>query len=283
MKTYTKTFTPEEALATFRAFEGKNWRRHDHRRSRLYARDMAAGRWQMNGEAIKFNGDGTLVDGQHRLFAVHLAGVPIEFLVVEGVTHDAVPSMDSGKKRSVNQYLAAIGVKNASAIASTLRLVGMVERRGDISSRGAEDTLQAVEAIDLLKRHPGVKECVSFTRRVAKVMPAATVATCCYLGEYLPNGGETFFSKEFVEGICTGSALDKRDPRLRLRDRMLADKNSKSKLPTIERNALVVLAWNAWVEERELGVLKWASSGPRKGPFPKISQAPLYDDGEKIG
>lgn len=34
-----------------------------------YARDMLAGRWQLNGQTIKISKDGQLLDGQHRLEA----------------------------------------------------------------------------------------------------------------------------------------------------------------------------------------------------------------------
>lgn len=35
-----------------------------------YAADMKAGRWKQTHQGIAFNGDGTLLDGQHRLFAI---------------------------------------------------------------------------------------------------------------------------------------------------------------------------------------------------------------------
>lgn len=37
---------------------------------RNYAGDMSRGEWLLNGEAIKFDRDGNLLDGQHRLGAI---------------------------------------------------------------------------------------------------------------------------------------------------------------------------------------------------------------------
>src|SRR3990172_8052075 len=50
-----------------------------------YARDMTAGHWTLNGEAIKFATDGTVLDGQHRLRAVIDSDVTVQMLVVVGL------------------------------------------------------------------------------------------------------------------------------------------------------------------------------------------------------
>ena len=41
-----------------------------------YAYEMLNGEWIFNGEAIKFNKSGKLVDGQHRLSAIVKSDVP---------------------------------------------------------------------------------------------------------------------------------------------------------------------------------------------------------------
>ena len=43
----------------------------------LMAKDMAEGRWHLNGESIIFSSDGVLTDGQHRLTAVVRSGVTV--------------------------------------------------------------------------------------------------------------------------------------------------------------------------------------------------------------
>lgn len=46
-----------------------------------YARDMKAGRWMLTHEAIAFDHDGTLIDGQHRLWAVVTSKSATRFMV----------------------------------------------------------------------------------------------------------------------------------------------------------------------------------------------------------
>lgn len=53
-----------------------------------YAEDMKNGRWQLNGEAIVFDSEGFLKNGQHRLAAILAAGVEVEMTVIRGVDPD---------------------------------------------------------------------------------------------------------------------------------------------------------------------------------------------------
>jgi hypothetical protein len=82
------------------------------------ARDMAAGNWRLNGDAIRFNGDGTLLDGQHRLAACIKAGVPIETIVIRGIDHEARLTMDAGSRRRAGDQMALMGIKSANTIAA---------------------------------------------------------------------------------------------------------------------------------------------------------------------
>lgn len=75
---------------------------------RRYATYMAKGKWFQNGETIKFNQDGHGIDGHHRCMACVAAGVPFQTLVVFGVLHDYVTSINVGDTRNL---ATAIGAK----------------------------------------------------------------------------------------------------------------------------------------------------------------------------
>ncbi|KAF7277615.1 hypothetical protein GWI33_002970, partial [Rhynchophorus ferrugineus] len=78
-----ETITPDLARQ-YLAFNTHNRNVRSYR-VKGYAADMRDGRWTLNGEAIKFSADGTLLDGQHRLQAVIEADVAVQMLVVRGV------------------------------------------------------------------------------------------------------------------------------------------------------------------------------------------------------
>lgn len=89
----------------------------------LYRNEMNAGRWMLNGEAIKVDRDGCLRDGQHRLQAfIDSELEEMDFFVVRGLEPDSQRTMDQGRKRGADQQLAMLGVKNASVVAAGARL-----------------------------------------------------------------------------------------------------------------------------------------------------------------
>ena len=81
-----------------------NYRKMNLTRVSCYATDMKAGKWQYNGEGIKFAKNGILLDGQHRLAAIVKAGVPVDMLVIRDI-EDNVNVYDIGSSRSLAMIL----------------------------------------------------------------------------------------------------------------------------------------------------------------------------------
>lgn len=65
-----------------------------------YVNDMRSGYWHENGDTIRFNAKGELIDGHHRIAAVIESGVTIRSIVVEGVTEEAEITVDSNTPRA---------------------------------------------------------------------------------------------------------------------------------------------------------------------------------------
>lgn len=108
MEARVELITPSVARK-YLAQNVNNYRKLNMNKVNLYARDMRNGNWQVNGEAIKFNRQGELVDGQHRLEAVIASGKDIFSLVITGVS-DSVTIYDSGKNRSMKEIALAEGI-----------------------------------------------------------------------------------------------------------------------------------------------------------------------------
>lgn len=91
-----------------------NNRKLQFKRVTQYAEDMRNGKWQLNGESIKFNKSGKLIDGQHRLAAVIKSKATIQSLVTWGVD-DNVTTMDRGQNRTTAQCFVFGGVDEVLA------------------------------------------------------------------------------------------------------------------------------------------------------------------------
>ena len=102
--------TPELAQEYLK-YNTENYRSINKFRVMSYASDMRNGKWQLNGEAIKFDVNGKLIDGQHRLQAIVSAGEPVDMLVIRGV-EEGVNLYDIGSNRSMGQIAQARGVVN---------------------------------------------------------------------------------------------------------------------------------------------------------------------------
>ena len=64
-----------------------------------------------NGETIKFDSKGNLLDGQHRLSMVVKTGITMETHALFGVDSKGFLTLDSGKKRSAADALRLEGFK----------------------------------------------------------------------------------------------------------------------------------------------------------------------------
>lgn len=96
------------------AMNSNNPRRLNKNTAASYAEDMKAGKWELNGEAIVFDEEGNLRNGQHRLLAVIKADIGVDFLVVRGIAKDT-NIYDMQMKRSISQELRIASTVEAVA------------------------------------------------------------------------------------------------------------------------------------------------------------------------
>lgn len=107
MQTSIEYITPELAQAMLR----KNSSNRTIRSTVVnkYARDMRMGAWKTSHQGIAFYKSGVLADGQHRLAAIVKAGVPIEMMVVRGLSEDDSYGIDQHAQRNAADTLKIAG------------------------------------------------------------------------------------------------------------------------------------------------------------------------------
>ena len=97
--------------------------------------DIQNGWWsKSNGETIKFNKEGLLIDGQHRVRAVFRTGVPIESLVVFGCDSNGIETIDAGQNRSLSDVFKIFGFDNYTHISAMTSMIMQYEKLGYICS-----------------------------------------------------------------------------------------------------------------------------------------------------
>jgi hypothetical protein len=114
--------TPEMATAYLGHLALRQRKLRVHR-VRQYARDIAAGKWILSTDPIVFDANGDLINGQHRLRAVVLAGKPAKFVVIRGAAPQVFEVLDEVLPRGAHDNAPEdwMRTKKMTAIARAMR------------------------------------------------------------------------------------------------------------------------------------------------------------------
>jgi len=228
-----------------------------------YARRMKLGKWVHNGESIKFDNLGRLIDGQHRLKAVIQSGVTIKTDVRFGIMPDAKNSMDQGLKRQADGAFKIEGIPNYTNAAAICRGV-MSWRNG---SKVKATLLMNEEVIEFYHENPIIEHMASVSAHYytacRKVIARSEIGILMFL---FSEASTLKMAEAFFEDVGNGYSAKTNCVQL-LVNRLIGDKLSNTrKTPPEVRRALIIKAWNNWVGERSLKQLKYSI----EEPFPEI-------------
>lgn len=92
----------------------------DRRAVKGYADTMSARAWIYNAQPLVFDRDGALMDGVKRLMASVISGESFRTLIVHGVDHDTVHTIDQHRRRSYSGVLESRGIPFAGALIRTM-------------------------------------------------------------------------------------------------------------------------------------------------------------------
>lgn len=218
------------------------------RQSRVdeYARDMAAGRWQMTGEAIKFDTDGALLDGQHRLWGIVEAGEPIRMMIVTGLAPESQSVMDTGAKRSAGDALHLGGIANGNIVAASAKLgiaydAGNLRRARNIVNGRDVPTATHSEIRQWIDLNPGIVDAVRDTRRWPGRSKAAAAAALHVLSAI-----DAEEAGEFVGRIMNLNFRDDGgDPAKTLYERLIVSRTNRERLSSVTEMHMIFRAWNS--------------------------------------
>lgn len=144
-------YTP--ALAEYVLSTNMNNRNVQKRVVTTYAADMKNDRWHYNGETIKIDVDGNLIDGQHRMLAVIEAGVAVEMLTVFGLPREVRRTVDMGKARTVVDLSHMRGGLNGTKLAAIARQLLMYEHGVYRTSGNRSYVPTKIETDDYMQEH----------------------------------------------------------------------------------------------------------------------------------
>lgn len=237
----------EAWLATLPEFQ----RAVKFRAVQMMARDMVNDRWVFTGDSIRFDSNGHLIDGQHRLLAFLQADFFPIVLVIRGLKSQVYSAIDGGTSRT---YADAFKYAEVSAYTTTSSVARMWLSYADGKNLGNHRFSKA-EALEAYEQHAdsihwAIERWNVLEGLLSKVRK--TFLASLALERIGPAKTESFFFA-LESGIGSAAAIAFR--KLLIRE----SNKTRGKLSQSELAALGIKAIKAHAENKPISLLKWVS------------------------
>lgn len=218
------------------------------RKLALMVADMKEGRWRPVGDPLRFDTTGALCDGQHRLTAlIEVAklkpDVEFTFIIIRGLDPGDRKVIDTGSNRTPGDQLKIKGYRNHTVLAHAAKWSIF----WDNNQFGVDPSARALshsQIVDYVEAHPRLEECVA---RVINTwakgidMPSGYSSLAYYILSDLDPGA----AEDFFERLSAGYNLEKDSALLRLRNKLIDLRRSRTTLEGEEWLSMFFRAWNA--------------------------------------
>lgn len=218
-----------------------------------YARDMAAGKWGLTGEAIKFDTNGNLIDGQNRLSAVVESGSTIQTVVQRGLEPETQGIMDNSVPRSGGDQLALNGFnsgRNLQAVCNAHRAYHSGLFKHVMSRSSGATRMTNTELLEYAENHPRLTEALQAAGRLRSslMLNLGSIAVAYdVLSKIDADAAHDFFSR--ITDLRTSGHGD---PVASLIKRVAAERSAGRRPEVAFGLYLIFRAWNAYRDGEQL-------------------------------
>jgi len=260
--------TPESASDYLEKNNGNRDLSSSHVRE--YQQMMSKGEWMLAPDAIAFDQDGNLINGQHRLHAIIESDTTQPFLIVRGLSPRVFEVADQGRRRNLGQALGLDGFSNARDLSALGKRVFNFEKGTSMDRK-----VTTVEGLDFIKHHmPEISDAITKTQSLRNEAKGLWRPACYRFVYFTMMWRNEKKAWEFIEGVATGVGFSsKDDPRRRLRERL--QKEARAPGGRIDRKleqALSVKACNKWFEGETPKFIRWSPGADEDFPQPKVGE-----------
>jgi hypothetical protein len=216
---------------------------------------MKAGLFRFNGDAIRINADGTLDDGQHRLTACVMSGVPLVTTLVTGLGTEIHSTLDKGLKRDLATDLLWEQEDRPGVLSQAVRLGASLRSSNPASRTATRKYVTDSACLEWFRENRGL------TSHIAKGSAASYRVKgrpeIWAVLSYVTSQANAEMSEQFMDKLTTGIGLEsEKDPIWVLRNWVYNTyEKARSQRSYVRRHVLLgtaIKAWNAYVEGREI-------------------------------
>lgn len=223
---------------------------------------LEIGKWQINGETIKFDVKAILRDGQTRLQAIIETGISAWCWVCYDIDSGCFDTIDQGRSRTLGHVLATKEKRLYNDLAHAAKVVYMLD----------DDTPEEVGGfvtdvgLTILNKRPDIEKSLAFVVSIG-VRDIYSIGTAAAM-HYLMAQIDVDLANKFWESIGSGVIANKRSPLKAVRDALLSNKKASTDKRLRPRTimAIIIKAWCLMREGRTCRYIRWNGTGS----FPRI-------------
>ena len=234
-----------------------------------YARKIIDNRWKVTGETLKFDKDGNLLDGQHRLWGFIETGLKSAvFLCMYNIPPDSQPFMDGQKVRTPANTLEMKGHLNARTLGATVKMLNEYEAGLMPGSNQWRVALDNEQTLVYAQSNPDVEKSVEAVLSTPGLKALGKPATVSF-AHTITHRLNAVVAEDFWKRIAEADYDGPRDPVMRIREKLLVAKSQPHHVHSGTAVAAYIFkAWNAAVRGRQIGNINWTQRGDKMEKFP---------------
>lgn len=224
-----------------------------------YARMMRNDKWNgQNDDAITFDNEGNLINGQHRLMAIVSSETEQEFMFKFGVDPSVKYIEGTGRLKTAADNLAMNGkLEYRNERQAVARLVfGFLydQSRPFVYSNNVKVSNLDLGEIEEIYGD-AILESLLFVMATS-IRNVTVTSNAAFLHFLLKQTEHKDKADQFITAMATGINMGATDPRLLVRNKLIADSLGKKEFRTNSNKkdaclGLFVKAWNSWIEGKD--------------------------------
>lgn len=258
--------TPEQAKAWLEAANIDNRRLRENTWMK-YACDMLDGKWIPTTDAIGFDRNGRLVNGQHRLRACVESGAAFRTLVAFGLDPASFHVTDGGQGRTTAD--AVRNLPNANYVSAIAKLAWIHEKHGIDKLNNSRVHPTRAQEVEFIRSNEArlVEAAHRTVGPLVRRLVAPRIWGFCW---YAFSADNAELTERFMSELKVGANISTDSSVYWLRERLQSNANGKSKLQALDVIALFFKAWIAYRDGKRVRCLRWRTDGPNPEAFPQL-------------
>lgn len=177
--------------------------------------DLANGNFKLSHQALAFDWNGNLIDGQHRLMAVIESNTSANMYVAYNCDPENFTIIDCGRSRTTSDVLKRAGASSYSTIAAAIRLIlwasvryAANKAKGTVKLR-KHYTITNSETVKFFEEHKNIIQILNVKTGHLRHLNQSLLPSAAIAFLFLANTihGDYSVAYEFLERVASGANL----------------------------------------------------------------------------